>query len=256
MEANINILFLEDDPAGVRLLTRKLQTAGPQYTIFNARNKAMYLENLLQRRYDCIILDYTLPDIEGLEAIKIAKQNVPDVPIIVFTGSVGEEKAIECMKAGAYDFILKTNTTRLIPAIISAIEYKRSQDARIAAEKALQKAHRDLQEILERITDGFFALDINWNFTYVNRRGAQLLGREPQELIGKNIWSLFPSAADQPFLEKFQVAMTEQKRIFTEDFNRPWNRWFETRIYPSPEGLSIFFTDVTDRKHHVEQKTK
>jgi len=118
MAASGDILILEDDPAGIRLVSRKLEIANTSLSIRSARSRAPFLEALGSDKFDCLILDYSLPDIDGLQALRIASELAPTTPAIVFTGTVGEEKAIECMKAGAFDYILKTNPARLVAAVL------------------------------------------------------------------------------------------------------------------------------------------
>ncbi|MCX7984860.1 MAG: response regulator [Bacteroidetes bacterium] len=254
MEYSPSILILEDDPAGIRLITRKLEIARGDFIIHSTRTRAQFIEALKTQSYDCIIIDYTLPDIDGLQALRIAQELAPTTPAIIFTGSVGEEKAIECMKAGAYDYILKTNSSRLIAAVLSALEYKRLRLEKLRAEEELRRTHQQLIDILERISDGFLALDADWKVTYINKRGAQLLGKDADEFFGKVFWDIFPDSIGQPFYEEFVRALNEQKRLYLEEWYAPWRKWFETRIYPSPDGLSVFFRDVTDRKHSTVKK--
>jgi PAS domain S-box-containing protein len=253
MAASGDILILEDDPAGIRLVSRKLEIANTSLSIRSARSRAPFLEALGSDKFDCLILDYSLPDIDGLQALRIASELAPTTPAIVFTGTVGEEKAIECMKAGAFDYILKTNPARLVAAVLSAIEHKHAIEGRIKAEAACMHANKQLTEILERISDGFLALDAEGKVTYVNSRGAQMLGSSQEELREKNFWEEFPDAVGQRFYGEYNRALKEQKRIFMEDLYLPWRKWFETRIYPSPDGLSIFFTDVSERKRSVDE---
>jgi PAS domain S-box-containing protein len=102
--------------------------------------------------------------------------------------------------------------------------------------------------ILELISDGIVAFDQEMNYIYVNQRGGELLGRKPQELIGKNYWQEYPEAKDTPFARAYQRALATQQTIVFEDYYPPWNRWFENRIYPSPHGMVIFFSEITERK--------
>ena len=109
-------------------------------------------------------------------------------------------------------------------------------------------AQSQLGNILESISDGFVALDKTWHYTYVNRQAAGLFGRSPQDLIGKHIWTEFPEGVGQPFHLAYEKAMSKQVFIQTENYYEPWDRWFENRIYPSSNGISIFFHEITDRK--------
>jgi PAS domain S-box-containing protein len=104
-----------------------------------------------------------------------------------------------------------------------------------------------LSTSLERVTDGFVALDREWRYVYLNTEGARLLGRTPEQLLGKHIWTEFPDGIGQPFHRAYERAMAEQTPITLEDYYPPFERWFENRIYPSPEGLSIYFHDITEQ---------
>ncbi|QSJ20417.1 CHASE3 domain-containing protein [Nostoc sp. UHCC 0702] len=111
-----------------------------------------------------------------------------------------------------------------------------------------QAAKAKLADILETVTDAFIALDRNWCYTYINQRAGQIFQRNPEDLIGKNIWKEFPEGVGQKFYHAYYQAVAEQRIIEMEEYYPPWERWFENRIYPTPEGLSIFFQDITRRK--------
>ncbi|MCX7170654.1 MAG: PAS domain-containing protein, partial [Proteobacteria bacterium] len=106
-----------------------------------------------------------------------------------------------------------------------------------------------LLEILERVNDGVVAFDTELNYTYVNAAGGKLLGRIPADLVGKNYWMEYPEARGTPFALAYQRALETQTPITFEDHYAPWDRWFENRLYPSPNGLTIFFSEITERKH-------
>jgi PAS domain S-box-containing protein len=110
------------------------------------------------------------------------------------------------------------------------------------------RENRRLRDVLERVSDALVALDRDWRCTYVNRRAAELFGRAPEELLGRHIWTEFPEGVGQPFQLAYEKAMAEQVFIQVENYYEPWDRWFENRIYPSPDGVSVFFHEITDRK--------
>lgn len=114
--------------------------------------------------------------------------------------------------------------------------------------KASDKAFNPT-EILERISDAFVALDKDWCYTYMNKKAGEIFQRDPQEMIGKHIWTEFPEGVGQPFYKAYYEAMAEQEYIYLEEYFAPWEIWFENHIYPSPEGLSIYFRDITERKN-------
>lgn len=102
--------------------------------------------------------------------------------------------------------------------------------------------------MFERITDAYIALDANWRYTHVNAKAGLLIGRDPGSLIGRHIWTEFPDSVDNPFRQAYEQAMAEQRSIELEAHISKDDRWFINRIYPSPDGLTIYFLDVTERK--------
>jgi PAS domain S-box-containing protein len=92
------------------------------------------------------------------------------------------------------------------------------------------------------------ALDKDWFFTYVNKEAGKIMHRKPEELIGKHIRTEFPGGTGQGFYYAYLKAMKEQQYIHIEEYYEPFHMWLENHIYPSPDGLSIFFKDITERK--------
>lgn len=140
-----------------------------------------------------------------------------------------------------------------VTALLLYLLLHRQMDLRERAQREQERLRDRISAILESITDGFVALDTGWHYTYVNRRGAELLGRTPPQLIGKNIWAEFPEGVGQKFHDAYHQALATQKTVYLEDYYAPWDRWFENRIYPSPDGLNIFFQDITERKQTEAQ---
>lgn len=103
------------------------------------------------------------------------------------------------------------------------------------------------RQMFERITDAFVALDRDWKYTYVNRTAAEILGKPADELIGQTIWDVFPADVGGQFDLAYRKAMEEQTPVAFEAYYAPWKRWFESRVYPSPQGLTMYFHDITER---------
>ncbi len=120
-------------------------------------------------------------------------------------------------------------------------------------EKQVQEKTAELQNIFERITDAFIALDKNFCYTYVNKKTGELLHRDPQSLIGKNVWDEFPEAVGSATFHAFNTAMETQQFINHIDYYAPLNLWQENFIYPSPDGLSVFIRNITEKKRTEEQ---
>src|SRR4051794_39188275 len=93
--------------------------------------------------------------------------------------------------------------------------------------------HFTLNEILERVSDAFVALDNKWCYTYMNKKAGEIFNRDPMEMIGKHIWTEFPEGIDQPFYKAYHEAMEKQQYIHVEEYYEPYELWFENNIYPS-----------------------
>ena len=109
--------------------------------------------------------------------------------------------------------------------------------------------------ILENITDAFYSLDHQWCFTYLNRQAELFLRRTREELLGKNVWGEFPEAGPV-LLDQYSRAVSEQTAIKFEAFYPPFQRWYEVNTHPSPDGLSVYFNDVTERKLAEQEMQK
>ncbi len=114
---------------------------------------------------------------------------------------------------------------------------------------ALEKSQKQIVNILENITDGFYTLDRNWQFTYVNPKAEECLHRKRQQLLGKNIWDQFPDTANTIFFNQFYRSVSDNVNVKFEGYYPQQNIWLEIEAYPSEEGLSVFFQDITDRKN-------
>lgn len=133
--------------------------------------------------------------------------------------------------------------------VLSILTYKRKlQDLQIEKEQVEEKLTSQLETTLNNISDGFVTLDKKWCYTFVNNKAGELLGRKPEDLIGQHIWTEFPEGIELPFYDAYYKAMETKKTIYFNEYYEPLDKWFENRIYPSSEGLTIYFTDITEQK--------
>ena len=120
------------------------------------------------------------------------------------------------------------------------------------AEEALRESNRRITNILESITDAFVALDHQWRITYVNQETARLNGQKPEDMIGKTHWQQWPWSVGTVVEREYRRAVTERVAVHLEILYEPLNLWLEIHAYPSQDGLSIYFRDITERKQ-IEQ---
>jgi PAS domain S-box-containing protein len=132
--------------------------------------------------------------------------------------------------------------------------------AHLAGNELVIRAGRQPSEaiatILERISDACVFLDRDWRYTYLNRKAGEIFGRDPKRLVGRHIWTEFPEGVGQKFYHAYHKAVREQAFEQLEEYYPPYNRWFENRIYPTPDGLAIFFQDVTERRRQELERRR
>ena len=146
----------------------------------------------------------------------------------------------------------KPEEVAIVQAVVErtwfTVELIRQQRAVAHESEERRAAHARTNEILGSITDAFIALDHEWRFTYVNEQAERIISQTQAELIGQNIWETFPEAAGSMFERQFHLTVKDQKPVSFEEFYPPLNLWFSARAYPSPTGISLYFTDITGRK--------
>jgi PAS domain S-box-containing protein len=130
-----------------------------------------------------------------------------------------------------------------VAVIRDVTERKRAEE-----NQRLLELHERSTRILESITDAFFSVDRQWRFTYLNASAERLLRRTRQDLLGKDLWVEFPGAVGTAFDEQYRLAVREQRPVTFEELYPPLDTWFEVNAYPSPEGLSVYFRDASDRR--------
>ena len=112
----------------------------------------------------------------------------------------------------------------------------------------LKGSENKYRSVIDRVSDAFVSLDKDWNYTFVNKKAGEIFARKPETLIGKNIWTEFPEWKDQPFYHVYYRAMETQTYQYLEEYYPAVDKWFESHVYPSNNGLTIFFKDVTEIK--------
>jgi DNA-binding NtrC family response regulator len=132
----LRILILEDVPMDAELVEYELERAKVPFVSCRVDSRERFLEELDAFAPDIILSDYTLPRFDGMTALSLARERAPSIPFLIVTGSVNEETAVGCMKAGATDYLLKSNLARIGPAIEAALERERARADKLQAQSA------------------------------------------------------------------------------------------------------------------------
>lgn len=190
----LRILMLEDEPTDIELIEAELRGAGMHFVSRRADTQQALLQALDEFRPDIVLSDLKLPAFDGETAIKIVRQHHPDVPVVMVTGAVCDEKAIELLKLGARDYILKDRLARLAPAIRRAISEERGIRARKAAEKALRESEARYEAIMQTASDAIICMSPDGIIRLWNKKSEELFGYTAAEAIGQGLHQLITPA--------------------------------------------------------------
>ncbi|MEK6743449.1 MAG: response regulator [Nitrospirota bacterium] len=151
MEQKLRILHLEDSRNDAELIRENLADEGIDCDIALVDTREGFVAAIERGGFDLILADYKLPLFDGLSALAIRQEQCPDVPFVFVSGQIGEERAIESLKSGATDYVIKDRLSRLVPAVNRALAEAKERTRRMQAEKDREKLVHELQEALARV---------------------------------------------------------------------------------------------------------
>jgi DNA-binding NtrC family response regulator len=180
---SVRILLLEDDSRDVELI-RELLADPFDCNITQVQSRADFTNALQSKDFDLILSDYQLPSFDGVSAFKLALSARPDLPFIFVSGAMGEDIAIETLKMGATDYVLKTRPGRLVPAIQRALRETQERAEHQRAQEKLRVSEARFRTFVDHATDGFFLFDEHQALVDVNSQACESLGYSREEMIG------------------------------------------------------------------------
>lgn len=210
MTKPLRILLIEDSDADATLLLYRLEHAGYDLTSGRAWDAASMTKALQESRWDIVICDYVLPSFSGLQAIKLIKEHSLDLPIIVVSGKVGEEVIVECLKAGAHDYVMKSNLTRLPSAVERELREAVSRREKIAAEMALRDSEERFRSAFAEAAIGMALVALDERIIKVNRAMCLMLGYTEAELLHETVGNLTHPEDVLPCRSKLKELLNQQ----------------------------------------------
>jgi len=251
----MKILLVEDHPESRRTLQRLIEQRGHEVVAVDSAEEAEL--ELRKQPFPFLILDWMLPGKSGVELCQElrAAPNGEELFILLVTARDDAQDLEQALAAGANDYLIKPLDPARLNVRLSVAERRiRALAERNQARAELQEAVGKMTDILEKTSDGFFAVDRDWKFTFVNRQAEKLLDRHREDLIGKDFWVELPEFTRDAFEKNYRRAMSEQVAVEFEASDASGKVWFELLAYPSGGGVSVFLRDVTDRKRVEEER--
>jgi PAS domain S-box-containing protein len=190
----LRILILEDVPMDAELVEYELERARIPFLSHRVDSREGFLHALEEFAPDLILSDYTLPRFDGMTALSLAKERAPSIPFLIVTGSVNEETAVGCMKAGATDYLLKSNLARIGPAIEAALERSRAHAQKVQAEAALAASERRFRSLVQNSSDLVTILAPDGTILYASDSAERIVGYAPGDLVGSSLLSYLDSS--------------------------------------------------------------
>jgi PAS domain S-box-containing protein len=252
----LQILLLEDDPVDIELIQTLLIKGGIEAN-FTCVNRCSEFEEVLKLQLpDLILSDYILPSFNGIAALEIAQQLCPQVPFIIVSGMLGEERAIEALKQGATDYVLKQRLERLVPSVKRALRESQERQERLRVEEALRQTDDLLKAIVDASPVAIITLNSEKKVITWNIAAERIYGWQSQEVIDQ-LLPLNPPEEDEQFNRLFQQALQNYTRTNYEFQHRGKNNdLIEISISLAPLhnaegnvcGVVMTAVDITTRK--------
>ncbi len=258
MKSFLRVLHLEDDPNDVELVRATLARVGFDCDLVCVEKRRDYTVALEQENFDLILADYSLPSLGGMDALAIAKERRPHIPFIIVSDSLREELAIESLKAGATDYVLKDRPSRLAAVVMRALNEAEERAQRKRAEEALRRSEEKYRNLFESSKDGIFISDDEGRVVDANQAYIEMLGYSREEIRGVSSSQITPARwhrTDRDILMNQVLA-----RGYSDDYEKEYVRkngtvfpistrvWLTNDDQGNSGGMWGIVRDITDRK--------
>jgi PAS domain S-box-containing protein len=270
---SLRVLMVDDSENDVLLIIRELKKGGYDPFYERVETAAAMEKSLLEMQWDVILCDYKMPEFDAPSAIALLKKTNIDIPLIIISGTIGEETAVECMRLGAHDYFMKANLSRLCSAIARELEesevrnkQKQAESQREAALEALRQSEEKYRDILENIEDAYYEVDLAGNLTFFNDSLCRLYGYSQEGLMNMNYRQYTDKETGKKVFQAFNKVYKTGKPI--KEFNWQAVRKDGAKIYVELSislkkdslgkiaGFRGIIHDVTERKQAEEELNK
>lgn len=250
MSKTLKILFAEDNPIDAELVLRQLRRDGFTVEVTRVDNEEAFSAGI-HDGLDLILSDYDLGTFNGLRALEILKERGLDVPFILISGTIGEDLAVEAIKMGASDYLLKDRLVRLGTAVTQSIMEGRLRRERRQAEVALAVSESRYRLLVEQASDGIFTVSTEGRYTDVNARGLEMVKYGRDEFLKLYLGDLIAKEDEPRLMEEITALRSGETRVSDFKIRRSDGSWFSAEISARalPDGQLLgIVRDLTERR--------
>ncbi|MEW6366610.1 MAG: response regulator [Acidobacteriota bacterium] len=251
----LRVLIVEDNEDDATLILRELRRGGYEPLHERVETGEAMLEALQGREWDLVTSDYSMPAFSGPAALQTLKETGLDLPFIIVSGTIGEETAVAALKAGAHDFVVKSQLARFLPAVERELGDARVRRLEREAQRTAQDSAAQLRAIFDAFPDLFFRMDLNGTILDCHAGKGAPLHLAPEAFLGRRIQDALPAEAGGRFAGAFRL-LREAGDAIAIEYELPTpngGHWYEARLVPLPESQVVAVVrDVSDRRRAEE----
>ncbi len=259
----VKILFVEDMPTDFELAKREIQKGNVLFDYIRVDEKESFLKALNEFQPDIIVSDFSMPTFDGLQVIKLAEKKNPLLPVVILTGSINEYTAVECMKSGAADYVIKESITRLPFAVKDALEVRRMKEVQLVAESALQESEEKYRQLYDSMMDAFAVMSMDGKFIQWNKSFENMLGYDANEIPNLSLYDITPKrwhSVENKIINE-QVIVQGYSEVYEKEFSRKNKNILPVEVRTflmrdaagNPDGMWSIVRNITERKNFEDQ---
>lgn len=260
------ILILEHDPNDIALIQYELKKSDMAHTNKFVQTEQEFKDALLELQPDVVLSDFNLPSFNGINAFNVKQSILPEIPFIIISGTIGEQRAVDLIKMGVTDYVLKENLYQIPIKIRRALQeaHERRQKKEVEVQLADQKRELELSEmrfkaLVQKGSDLINIIDPAGNLIYANPSFSILIGGNEEQVIGSNAFEYIHD--DDKLILKRALSLIKRNKgvesatVRLKDSYGNY-RWLQSTITnlcndPAVQGILINSNDITERIHHI-----
>ena len=255
----LRVLIVEDSEFDAQMMVNMLRKGGYEVSFERVETAAGLKRALDEHPWDMVLADYNLPEFDAPGALKIVQETGLDLPFIIVSGGIGEDIAVAAMKAGAHDYLMKGNLSRLVPAVERELREAANRAGQREAKKALQESELRYRLLWETSPDAILLMDPTGTIHFANPAVRDTFGYGPEELMGRNLATLQPERLagghGAAFARYLQTGLRRANWRATETMARrkdgveiPIEVSFSEMVLNGERRFVGFVRDITERK--------